>query len=325
MRLEFDVAHKGDLTDQIVGRRGDNQTVLEVAIYNDGIPYDFTDKYLELRCIRPTGADSFCEHDGIDPRDNWVHLKECCEHIGNSNKWKITLPDELTAYDGLVKLAYFVIKSEDDQIYMETTNGFLIYLEPSATAEAHVGPYSDQLDRFILEAELLIKAWHEQMDYQAQAFEEAQQERERIFNESEQARADAFDQSQTERAEAFEQEQTERSEAFATAQTERQRAFEDSENARQDAFVRAETARQDTYEKNETQRQAESEAAVERANNAAEIVEEAFKGQFDPAIEFWISNHLNQDVPLGLLGYQKWLENPYLDNEEFVTEVIASD
>ena len=189
--LELDVTKPAEHVDMVQGRQGDTETIIRVAIYDDGIEYDFTGKYLEFNCIRRDGK--------------WVRLAdpENVMHIGNTHKWDIKLPVEATAYDGLVKVALCTVKSEDDPFFRDSTNGFLIHLEESATAEAHLGPYSDQVDKLLMYIQQLIKAWEEQMAQQQKDYEAAEADRYETFKQSEadrQADYEANEQARQERS-----------------------------------------------------------------------------------------------------------------------------
>lgn len=179
--LQLDVTKPAEHVDMVQGRQGDNQTVIRVAVYDDGMEYDFAGKYLEFACIRPDGK--------------WVRLSDAqhVTHIGNTHKWDIRLPVEATAYDGLVKVALCTVKSNTDPYFRDSTNGFLIHLEKSATAEANLAPYSDQVDKFLIYIENLIAAWDTQMKSQQAAYEQSEANRNATFKQSETNRQNNYE------------------------------------------------------------------------------------------------------------------------------------
>ena len=277
VEITLDVTKPQECIEKIEGRQGDTATIVRATILNDGEPYDFVSgKYLELALVRPDGA--------------WVHLREnVVQHDGNV--WDATLPVEATASDGLCKLCYFVVRKNDDVGYHESTQRFMVDLDVSATAEAHLGPYSDQVDKLVAEAEAVIAAW------------EAERARQRAAFEAEQAaRAEEFAAAQRARAADFIAAQEARTDAFNAALEDCEKQFTASESARQEAYDVAEAARQTV-----------SEAAVTRANNAAKRVEDAVTGELDPLFKGWIDDQKN--VEGGLVGYDKYLQEMVVADE----------
>ena len=264
VEMTLDVRKPQECIEKVEGRRGDTATVIRVEVVDGGSPYDFTGKYLELALIRPDGE--------------WVHVKDGCVREGSTNVWNCTLPVQATAYDGLIKLAYFVVRNTSDEKFRDSTQRFLIDLDASATAEAHLGPYSDQVDRLIREAESIIDAWNAQMKAQQAAYLAAE------------ARRD---------------------ESYETAEAERDTRYAQAERDRNARFEQSETARQQTFNTNEADRGRRSNEAVqaanqatERANKAAESVEQAVGGNLDPLFRDWID--AQKDVAGGLVSYDRY-------------------
>ena len=264
VEMTLDVRKPQECIEKVEGRQGDTATVIRVEVVDGGSPYDFTGKYLELALIRPDGE--------------WVHVKDGCVQEGSTNVWNCTLPVQATAYDGLIKLAYFVVRNTSDEKFRESTQRFLIDLDASATAEAHLGPYSDQVDRLIREAESIIDAWNAQMKAQQAAYLAAE------------ARRD---------------------ESYEAAEAERGTRYSQAERDRNARFEQAETARQQTFNTNEADRGRRSNEAVqaankatERANDAAEQVEQALNGNLDPMFRDWID--AQKDVAGGLVSYDRY-------------------
>lgn len=141
--LTFDANKKG-FAGTVDGRQGDTDIVIRAYIYDDGQPFNFADRYLEFTMIRPDGG--------------LVHLVKELVHIGNTNIWELTLPPEATCSDGVVKLAYFVVKSSVDPRYRQSMGTFTINLDKSATHSVCLSPYSDQLDSLIEAYEVLNTA-----------------------------------------------------------------------------------------------------------------------------------------------------------------------
>lgn len=264
VEMTLDVQKPQECIEKVEGRQGDTATVIRVEVVDGGSPYDFTGKYLELALIRPDGE--------------WVHVKDGCVQEGATNVWNCTLPVQATAYDGLIKLAYFVVRNTSDEKFRDSTQRFLIDLDASATAEAHLGPYSDQVDRLIREAESIIDAWNAQMKAQQAAYLAAE------------ARRD----------ESYEAAEAERNSKYATAEQERNTRFEQSENTRQQTFNTNEADR--GRRSNEAVQAANQ--ATDRANKAAESVEQAVGGNLDPLFRDWID--AQKDVAGGLVSYDKY-------------------
>ena len=264
VEMTLDVRKPQECIEKVEGRQGDTATVIRVEVVDGGSPYDFTGKYLELALIRPDGE--------------WVHVKDGCVREGSTNVWNCTLPVQATAYDGLIKLAYFVVRNTSDEKFRDSTQRFLIDLDASATAEAHLGPYSDQVDRLIREAESIVDAWKAQMKAQQAAYLAAE------------ARRD---------------------ESYEAAEAERGTRYSQAERDRNARFEQAETARQQTFNTNEADRGRRSNEAVqaankatERANDAAEQVEQALNGNLDPMFRDWID--AQKDVAGGLVSYDRY-------------------
>lgn len=264
VEMTLDVRKPQECIEKVEGRQGDTATVIRVEVVDGGSPYDFTGKYLELALIRPDGE--------------WVHVKDGCVREGSTNVWNCTLPVQATAYDGLIKLAYFVVRNTSDEKFRDSTQRFLIDLDASATAEAHLGPYSDQVDRLIREAESIIDAWNAQMKAQQAAYLAAEAKRD---------------------------------ESYEAAEAERGTRYSQAERDRNARFEQAETARQNTFNTNEADRGRRSNEAVqaanqatERANDAAEQVEQALHGNLDPMFRDWID--AQKDVVGGLVSYDRY-------------------
>lgn len=264
VEMTLDVQKPQECIEKVEGRQGDTATVIRVEVVDGGSPYDFTGKYLELALIRPDGE--------------WVHVKDGCVQEGATNVWNCTLPVQATAYDGLIKLAYFVVRNTSDERFRDSTQRFLIDLDASATAEAHLGPYSDQVDRLIREAESIIDAWNAQMKAQQAAYLAAEAKRD----------------------ESYEAAEAERNSKYATAEQERDTRFEQSENTRQQTFNTNEADR--GRRSNEAVQAANQ--ATDRANKAAESVEQAVEGNLDPLFRDWID--AQKDVAGGLVSYDKY-------------------
>lgn len=264
VEMTLDVQKPQECIEKVEGRQGDTATVIRVEVVDGGSPYDFTGKYLELALIRPDGE--------------WVHVKDGCVQEGATNVWNCTLPVQATAYDGLIKLAYFVVRNTSDERFRDSTQRFLIDLDASATAEAHLGPYSDQVDRLIREAESIIDAWNAQMKAQQAAYLAAEAKRD----------------------ESYEAAEAERGTRYSQAEQERNTRFEQSENTRQQTFNTNEADR--GRRSNEAVQAANQ--ATERANDAAESVEQAVGGNLDPLFRDWID--AQKDVAGGLVSYDRY-------------------
>lgn len=279
VEMTLDVRKPQECIEKVEGRQGDTATVIRVEVVDGGSPYDFTGKYLELALIRPDGE--------------WVHVKDGCIREGSTNVWNCTLPVQATAYDGLIKLAYFVVRNTSDEKFRDSTQRFLIDLDASATAEAHLGPYSDQVDRLIREAESIVDAWKAQMKAQQAAYLAAE------------ARRD---------------------ESYAAAESGRDSKYAQAERDRNARFEQSETARQQTFNTNEADRGRRSNEAVqaanqatERANKAAESVEQAVGGNLDPLFRDWID--AQKDVEGGLVSYDRYQQEKapkFPDNSELL-------
>lgn len=257
----------------IFGRQGDTATVIRATILNDGEPYDFSGKYLEFAMVRPG-----------EKSTNWIHIRDGVVQEGDTNVWNVTLPAESTANDGLTKLAYFVVRDEADDGYRDSTERFTISFDESATHTVKVTYYSDTVDRLIKECELLVEAWEAQMQAQQEAFQQAQDQRDHTFLASETSRAQAFQASESQRAQTFDA----------------------SEASRASAFQQSESSRQATFDSNEQQRESESDAAVQRANEAAQKVEEALSGDLSSMFDGYLDG--KKDVSGGFPSYETYLE-----------------
>lgn len=266
--LTLDTAKPQDRIEMVTGRQGDTATVIRVTVLNNGDAYDFDGKYLEFAMVRPKG----------DAKVEWIHLKEAVVQEGSTNVWNCTLPEAATAYDGLAKLCYFVVRSKTDESFRDSTQRFMVKLDASATAEVHVGYYSDQVDKLIREAILLTEQWEQQIEAQQAAYLAAE------------ARRD----------ESYEAAEAERNSKYATAEQERNTRFEQSENTRQQTFNTNEADR--GRRSNEAVQAANQ--ATERANKAAESVEQAVGGNLDPLFRDWID--AQKDVAGGLVSYDKY-------------------
>lgn len=264
VEMTLDVQKPQECIEKVEGRQGDTATVIRVEVVDGGSPYDFTGKYLELALIRPDGE--------------WVHVKDGCVQEGATNVWNCTLPVQATAYDGLIKLAYFVVRNTSDERFRDSTQRFLIDLDASATAEAHLGPYSDQVDRLIREAILLTEQWEQQMKAQQTAYLAAEAKRD----------------------ESYEAAEAERGTRYSQAEQERNTRFEQSENTRQQTFNTNEADR--GRRSNEAVQAANQ--ATDRANKAAESVEQAVGGNLDPLFRDWID--AQKDVAGGLVSYDRY-------------------
>ena len=259
--LTLDVSKPQDRIEAVNGRQGDTGTTIRATITNNGEPYDFTGCYLEFAMVRPKSPS------GV----NWIHLKEGVTQEGSTNVWTVTLPEEATAYDGMAKLCYFVVRSTADESYRDSTQRFIVKLDASATAEAEVGPYSDQVDKLLRECILLTDQWEAQMEQQQEDYEEAE---------------------------------ATRNSSYQTAEENRDSQYSTAEAARENEFETAESNRQSTFTTNEAARQTASDAAVERANDAAEQVEELVNGNLTPLMEQWLED--NTDKPGGIVSYDKY-------------------
>lgn len=194
--LSFDTEKTEAHINVIHVRQGDNDITVDVAIYQNGTEYDFTGKYLEFACIKSPSK----EH---KHHECWVHIKEGLEHIGQTNVWRFHIPAEVTDTDGWIKLAYFVIRKNDDLHYRETTKTFNIYVEKSATFDAHVGYYSDQVTNLLLQAEVLLQAWEDQMAREEEEFQAALKDWGKRYETAEGARNTAFQKAEAERDKIF--------------------------------------------------------------------------------------------------------------------------
>lgn len=277
--LTLDTAKPQDRIEMVTGRQGDTATVIRVTVLNNGDAYDFDGKYLEFAMVRPKG----------DAKVEWIHLKEAVVQEGSTNVWNCTLPEAATAYDGLAKLCYFVVRSKTDESFRDSTQRFMVKLDASATAEVHVGYYSDQVDKLIREAIMLTEQWEQQIEAQQAAYEAAEAKRDESY-----AAAEA-----------------ERGTRYSQAEARRDKTFSDTQAQRQAAFEQAETARQNTFNTNEADRGRRSNEAVqaanqatERANDAAEQVEQALNGNLDPMFRDWID--AQKDVAGGLVSYDRY-------------------
>lgn len=201
--LTLDVSKPQDRIEAVNGRQGDTGTTIRATITDNGEPYDFTGCYLEFAMVRPKSPS------GV----NWIHLKEGVTQEGKTNVWTVTLPEEATAYDGMAKLCYFVVRSTADESYRDSTQRFIVKLDASATAEAEVGPYSDQVDKLLRECILLTDQWEAQMEQQQEDYETAEAARNSSYQTAEENRDSQY----------------------STAEAARESEFETAENARQTA------------------------------------------------------------------------------------------
>ena len=201
--LTLDVSKPQDRIEAVNGRQGDTGTTIRATITDNGEPYDFTGCYLEFAMVRPKSPS------GV----NWIHLKEGVTQEGETNVWNVTLPEEATAYDGMAKLCYFVVRSTADESYRDSTQRFIVKLDASATAEAEVGPYSDQVDKLLRECILLTDQWEAQMEQQQEDYEEAEAQRNSSYQTAE----------------------ANRNSQYSTAEAARDSEFETAESARQTA------------------------------------------------------------------------------------------
>lgn len=266
--ITLDTAKPQDRIEMVTGRQGDTATVIRATVLNNGDAYDFDGKYLEFAMVRPKG----------DAKVEWIHLKEAVVQEGSTNVWNCTLPEAATAYDGLAKLCYFVVRSKTDESFRDSTQRFMVKLDASATAEVHVGYYSDQVDKLIREAILLTEQWERQIEAQQTAYLAAEANRD----------------------ESYEAAEAERNSKYATAEQERNTRFEQSENTRQQTFNTNEADR--GRRSNEAVQAANQ--ATERANDAAESVEQAVGGNLDPLFRDWID--AQKDVAGGLVSYDRY-------------------
>ena len=299
--LTLDTAKPQDRIEMVTGRQGDTATVIRVTVLNNGDAYDFDGKYLEFAMVRPKG----------DAKVEWIHLKEAVVQEGSTNVWNCTLPEAATAYDGLAKLCYFVVRSKTDESFRDSTQRFMVKLDASATAEVHVGYYSDQVDKLIREAILLTEQWEQQIEAQQAAYLAAEAKRDESYAEAEAERGTRYAQAEARRDKTFSDTQAQRQAAFEQAEARRDKTFSDTQAQRQAAFEQAETARQNTFNTNEADRGKRSNEAVqaanqaaERANKAAESVEQAVDGNLDPLFQGWIDGQ--KDVAGGLVSYDKY-------------------
>ena len=266
--LTLDTAKPQDRIEMVTGRQGDTATVIRVTVLNNGDAYDFDGKYLEFAMVRPKG----------NAKVEWIHLKEAVVQEGSTNVWNCTLPEAATAYDGLAKLCYFVVRSKTDESFRDSTQRFMVKLDASATAEVHVGYYSDQVDKLIREAILLTEQWEQQIEAQQAAYLAAEAKRD----------------------ESYEAAEAERGTRYSQAEQERNTRFEQSENTRQQTFN---TNEADRGKRSNEAVQAANQA-TDRANKAAESVEQAVEGNLDPLFRDWID--AQKDVAGGLVSYDKY-------------------
>lgn len=136
--LDLDTSKPQDKIETVYGRQGDTGITLRVSIFDNGDPYDFTDKTLTFECARPDGT--------------WGRLYDN-KQIGNSNVWDINLPSQITAQDGLLNTCYCVVRDRNGVI--DSTDRFMIELEKSATFDAKVTNYCDQVDLLVNQIETL--------------------------------------------------------------------------------------------------------------------------------------------------------------------------
>lgn len=204
--LTLDTAKPQDRIEMVTGRQGDTATVIRVTVLNNGDAYDFDGKYLEFAMVRPKG----------DAKVEWIHLKEAVVQEGSTNVWNCTLPEAATAYDGLAKLCYFVVRSKTDESFRDSTQRFMVKLDASATAEVHVGYYSDQVDKLIREAILLTEQWEQQIEAQQAAYLAAEARRDESYEAAEAERGTRYSQAEQERNTRFEQSENTRQQTFNT-------------------------------------------------------------------------------------------------------------
>lgn len=82
-------------------------------------------------------------------------------------------------------------------------------------------------------------------------------------------------------------------------------------------FDADEAQRQSAFDSNEDARQTASEAAAKRANDAADKVADALKGNLDPMFKAWIDSQ--KDVAGGLVSYDHFIERlTFLSDEDFL-------
>lgn len=236
MPLTLDVTKPSGQLMQIHGRQGESEIVLRVTIRDDGAPYDFTGKHIEFDCVRPDG--------------NWVQVAEGISKVedGTNCTFDCKLPVAATASSGVVKLCYFAVRKDDDPSYYEFTERFILNLDPSATFDADLGPYSDKIDDALQDVTNYLDRWDAQIGQQKSDFESKM----------------------AEFLLQFTQAQSERDEAFKAAEAERKSTFEAGEAGRNDA---------------EAAREQKSAEAVEAAGKATQSANDAAKKASDAAAE----------------------------------------
>lgn len=169
---------------RVIVRQGET-IPLRIEVTDDGVAYDFTDKYLDFACVRPD--------------KHWIHVHEPFVHVGQTNIWEVELPVNVTAVAGDVDLAYFRIRSYQDKQFLLTTETIQIVVDPSATCKIKLGPYSDQLNSLIHAFEALVMAWqNKQIEFEDE-FKLLLLDFRQMFQQAEADRNTAFDLAETRR------------------------------------------------------------------------------------------------------------------------------
>lgn len=125
---------------RVDARQGDTALVLRLSIESDGDYYDFAGKYLEVAFASRTGT--------------WSRVSNG-QREGNSNVWTVPVPEQVTANRGTL-LCYACIRNSADDSFRDSTQRFELHLEPSATYNADITDYSDEVDKLIRELETLL-------------------------------------------------------------------------------------------------------------------------------------------------------------------------
>ena len=150
IELDLDVSKPQSTTPQIICGQGDDGLSIRASIFDNGMPVDFERRYVEL-CMLTVGG-------------TWIRIVDGVGQIGNSNTWIVPIPVQATAEAGFAKVAYLNVRDMDDETYRVSTGRFCLKVEPSATYDADISPYADEVDKLIAQINGILSASSAQME-----------------------------------------------------------------------------------------------------------------------------------------------------------------
>ncbi|MEG2932714.1 MAG: BppU family phage baseplate upper protein [Gordonibacter sp.] len=137
----------------ITARQGElDGTTISATITKNGTPYDLAGLSVRFECVMPTGE--------------WV--RDTQTNIAGSVVSHVIAQKTLAA-SGHIHLAYFALYDSAGK-KIETTDGFFINVLKSATFDADISAYSDQVDMLVADVHTLLVAWQKQCADQDAAF-----------------------------------------------------------------------------------------------------------------------------------------------------------